>query len=214
MNHDGTGLRRITNTAACEVYPTWSPDGNQIVFVPDEDPNCNGTDNDIYVAQANGSNERRLTNTPARIEYYSAWSPEGDLIAFDGCPSGGACQVYTVNPDGSGQHPLTSVGSKLDARLAAVRASASTSTSTSTSTSSSAAPTTSTASASTASATSATSATASDPLHRSESARAAPRSGKAEDPTAALRGWRSAPRSLEALHARPRDQAVAAARSG
>jgi len=111
MDLNGTVVQRITHTRACEVYPNWSPDTAQVVFARDTDPNCNGTDNDLYVSNADGSNEVRLTETPNRIEYNGAWSPAGDLIAFDGCPTGQPCQIYTMNPTGGNEEPLTSVGS-------------------------------------------------------------------------------------------------------
>jgi Tol biopolymer transport system component len=32
MNADGTDVRRLTDSAAIEEYPTWSPDGRRIIL--------------------------------------------------------------------------------------------------------------------------------------------------------------------------------------
>ena len=48
----------------------------QIAFVSDRDGNS-----EIYVMDANGKNQRRLTNNPAS-DYSPSWSPDGKRIAF------------------------------------------------------------------------------------------------------------------------------------
>ena len=109
MNPDGSGLRRITTNPACDVTPNWSPDASRIVFVRNVLSDCHG-ENDIYVMQADGGGELRLTATPNRFEFGGAWSPQGDLIVFAGCPTDGLCQIYTTNSSGGNEVPLTSAG--------------------------------------------------------------------------------------------------------
>ena len=58
-------------------------------------------DSTIYVMNADGSGQRRLTGT-AGFEDSPAWSPDGQKIAFG--RDGG---VYVVNADGSGERRLT-----------------------------------------------------------------------------------------------------------
>jgi Tol biopolymer transport system component len=113
MNPDGRGLVRITTNTECDLYPNWSPDSSRIAFARDTDLACAGTDNDLYVMQADGSGEQRLTTTPSRAEFFAAWSPQGDTLAFDGCTNWptGPCQIYTMTPSGGSETPLTSVGS-------------------------------------------------------------------------------------------------------
>jgi Tol biopolymer transport system component len=84
INLDGTGLVRLTNNAATDVDPAWSPDGNRIAFASNRG---SGTDaSDIYVMNGNGSNVVRLTaggwNTGP------TWSPDGKKIAFSGLRDG------------------------------------------------------------------------------------------------------------------------------
>lgn len=59
MNIDGSGIERLTSTAALNYAPSWSPDGTKIVFVSDRTGN-----DDIWVMDADGSNEVRITTDP------------------------------------------------------------------------------------------------------------------------------------------------------
>ena len=43
-----------------DTFPAWSPDGKKITFVTDRDGNY-----EIYVMDADGSNQKNLTNNPA-----------------------------------------------------------------------------------------------------------------------------------------------------
>jgi hypothetical protein len=72
INADGSELTRLTNSLAGDVVTAWSPDGNHIAFqsVRDDpslstcmsDFNCNY---EIYVMNADGSEQTRLTNNAA-----------------------------------------------------------------------------------------------------------------------------------------------------
>ena len=109
MNADGSGQRRLTNggDSGCgRVESAWSPDGRRIAIVGNPMfPPSTGTpytyDSTIYVMNADGSGQRRLTGT-AGFEDSPAWSPDGQKIAFG--RDGG---VYVVNADGSGERRLT-----------------------------------------------------------------------------------------------------------
>ena len=61
MNADGSDQIRLTNDPTPDYAPSWSPDGNQIVFSSNRDGNAG----DIYVMNADGSGEIRLTNDAA-----------------------------------------------------------------------------------------------------------------------------------------------------
>jgi Tol biopolymer transport system component len=60
---------------------------------------------DIYVVNADGSGQTRLTRHPAE-EYDPAWSPDGTKIAFSRF-TGGRYQIFLMNPDGSAAAQLT-----------------------------------------------------------------------------------------------------------
>ena len=70
MNADGSGQTNLTNNAADDRYPAWSPDGIRIAFSSSRDGN-----QEIYVMNADGSGQTNLTNNPAP-DYEPAWSPE------------------------------------------------------------------------------------------------------------------------------------------
>ena len=96
-------IRRLTDHSANYRSPSWSPDGQHIVF----DSNRRGKA-DIYVMGADGSNPRRLTEHPDWAAYPS-WSPDGQHIAFmsehDGSDVGS--DIYVIGADGSNRRNLT-----------------------------------------------------------------------------------------------------------
>jgi Tol biopolymer transport system component len=71
MDADGTGIERLTDDPAQDLYPAWSPDGTKIAFASDRDG-----DFDLYVMDADGTGERRLTDNPAK-DGDPVWSPTG-----------------------------------------------------------------------------------------------------------------------------------------
>ncbi len=108
MNHDGSGQTRLTDNPAADSWPNWSPDGRRITFISsrdDPDPNDDDTIWEIYVMNADGSGQTRLTND---LEWHSLprWSPNGQRIAFQSYREGN-WQIYVMNADGSGQTGLT-----------------------------------------------------------------------------------------------------------
>lgn len=103
IGKDGGNPVRLTVSSALEVYPGWSPDGRQIAFVSDRLGKPQ-----IFVMDASGGNVRRLT-TSGGYNVNPRWSPKGDKIAYT--RSQGGFQIYTINPDGSGDTQLTSEGS-------------------------------------------------------------------------------------------------------
>ena len=90
MNDNGKHVRQLSNTPLSEIMPRWSPDGKHIVFMRDlgpteEQPHAQRFD--IFIMDADGSNERRLTHHP-QIDVAPTWSPDGKHIAFSSRRSG------------------------------------------------------------------------------------------------------------------------------
>jgi RHS repeat-associated protein len=101
MNPDGSGALRLTNDAANDEYPRWSPNGSRIVFQSDRDNVFSGMA-DIYVMNTDGSGQSRLTSD-ANDDGAPAWSPDGSKIVFQSARNGVNYQIYVMNADGSGQ---------------------------------------------------------------------------------------------------------------
>jgi TolB protein len=97
INPNNTGRTTLTTSGA---QPNWSPDGSRIAFTSSRDGN-----NEIYVMDANGANQTRLTFNGAS-DSEPAWSPDGEKIAFTSSRDGNA-EIYVMNSDGSGQTNLT-----------------------------------------------------------------------------------------------------------
>jgi len=99
---DGTGSRRL---AAQAGGAAWSPDGRSIAFFSRRDFPGQDQRNEIYVMDADGRNQRRLTENSAE-DVEPVWSPDGTRIAFDSTRDGNA-EIYVMGSDGSGQRRLT-----------------------------------------------------------------------------------------------------------
>jgi Tol biopolymer transport system component len=100
MNADGSGRRTLTRHPAYNFEPSWSPDGRRIAFASNRDRN--GDSLDVYVMNASGGDQRRVTRTKGGTSSIDpAWSPDGRRIAFS---SDG---IHVVNVDGSGLRRLT-----------------------------------------------------------------------------------------------------------
>jgi TolB protein len=78
MNADGSGQTNLTNNAAEDSRPAWSPDGSRIAFTSDRDDGddevCVMCDDEVYVMNADGTDPRNLTNNPAG-DTQPVWSP-------------------------------------------------------------------------------------------------------------------------------------------
>jgi dipeptidyl aminopeptidase/acylaminoacyl peptidase len=84
---DGGRMRKLAERAS---DPSYSPDGTRIAFATERDENGSfsyGHDSyflahELYVMDADGGNERRLTRTKRVNETAPAWSPDGARIAY------------------------------------------------------------------------------------------------------------------------------------
>jgi TolB protein len=97
----------LTRTPTNESEPAWSPDGTQIAY--NGEAYEYGSYNGIYVMNADGGGQRRLTEIGENADSLPSWSPSGGRIAFlrtYGRSQGPLGFIYAMNPDGSDQRRL------------------------------------------------------------------------------------------------------------
>ncbi len=78
---DGSDPARLSGVSGEVLQPEWSPDGGRIAFL-----RRNGSMNDLYIMNADGSGVRKVTelalrNTYAMLNY--TWMPSGTQILYD-----------------------------------------------------------------------------------------------------------------------------------
>jgi len=106
MNADGSDQRFIGIQG---MAPEWSPSGTRLIYSSSVSGNY-----EIYTADPDGTDERRLTSTP-EWEWFPAWSPDGTRIAFSAVIGGTGnsaadqahWEVLVMNADGSNVVRLT-----------------------------------------------------------------------------------------------------------
>lgn len=93
---------------------TWSPDGRRIAFLTDRDRSgrclfhdCTGYAEELYVANADGSHEQRLTQNP-EVDGAPEWSGDGEWLVLGRIPDEDAdWDLYAVRADGECERQLT-----------------------------------------------------------------------------------------------------------
>lgn len=94
------GHQQWLTSGGLNHLPVWSPDSTQIAFISERDNN-----QEIYVMDADGGNERRLTVNDL-YDNNPVWSPDGKRIVFT-TSYGGQSDISVVDSDGSNLLRLT-----------------------------------------------------------------------------------------------------------
>lgn len=111
MDADGKNLKRLTNNGYFEDAAGWSNDGKKIYFSRElkdlKDTSANAPGNgEIFVMDADGTNETRLTNRPG-FDGGPTLSPDGSKIAFYGKTADGNYEIFLMDVDGKNIVNLT-----------------------------------------------------------------------------------------------------------
>jgi eukaryotic-like serine/threonine-protein kinase len=91
----GGSPRRLANAIGHDG--AWSPDGKGLIY-------ANGSD--LYLADSDGTNSRKLASLPGRT-FVPAWAPDGKEIRFTAAdPEAGTRSIWQVSADGANLHPI------------------------------------------------------------------------------------------------------------
>ncbi len=124
MKPDGSDVRRLTNREGYDGGPFYSPDGTMFVWRAYYPPNAQvraeyrdllakelvkPSRMDLWVARADGTNPRQVTNLKA-ASFAPSFAPDGKKIIFSSNhhdPAGRQFDLFLVNLDGSGMEQIT-----------------------------------------------------------------------------------------------------------
>jgi len=110
-------VRQLTKGNTDEHSIDWSPDGKEILYLTNPEPNQDEFFNyDVYALKLADNTSRRITATEF-IEYQPLWSPDGKKILFRGTRRGLTdrettmedTHVWVINADGSDRREIGAV---------------------------------------------------------------------------------------------------------
>jgi TolB protein len=100
MDADGKNQMELTGGKGNYGFPSWSPDGREIVCRVSD-----GKSSGLVILDAETGMSRELKTGSMQVNF-PAWSPAGDVIAFTSFLDGDY-ELCTIKPDGTGFRRLT-----------------------------------------------------------------------------------------------------------
>jgi hypothetical protein len=86
FGNQGTFLADLNGNIILNIegahFPRFSPDGNYISFMKDEDDGHTYTESDLYVYSLEEDESYKITDTDERIEMYPEWSNNGKMLVY------------------------------------------------------------------------------------------------------------------------------------
>jgi len=109
----GTDVKQITHDKGINTYPSFSPEGGQILF-----RKVLGEKNsEVFVMNGDGSSMRNLTNDPA-FDGWPRWSPDGKRIVFGSNRENKTdYEIYVMNADGNSMQRLRKSGQQRNQKV-------------------------------------------------------------------------------------------------
>src|SRR3981081_2383714 len=96
MNPDGSDVKQLTyfgSNGGSAFLGDWSPDGSELVFSQYASASAPGQ---LWVMNADGSNQHLLLNDPSYNAYAPTFSPDGNQIVFSRCTVPSPNAPFTV----------------------------------------------------------------------------------------------------------------------
>jgi TolB protein len=100
MDRDGGNPRRVSSVTAWD--PTWSPDGDQILFT-----SYANNLSQLFIINLDGTGLHQISNLPD-LRGRSDWSPQNLIVTYSGKPW--VRDLFIMNLDGSNQRQFTPTG--------------------------------------------------------------------------------------------------------
>ena len=101
VKSDGSETKRLTNSYESEQYPSWSPDGNFIVY-----SHSKGMPTELAIVQPETGVTYSLTSTIGD-EYFPSWSPDSKKIAYAYSENNDSpLQLWIIDSNGKNAHLL------------------------------------------------------------------------------------------------------------
>lgn len=113
MNPNGTGTHQLTHLGPGRAanWESWSANGKQIVFNEGPAPPDGDGTGELWLMNADGSDQHLLLAEPDFTEQRPSFSPDGLAVVFGRCDQrigdGDTCAIYSIGVDGSGLRAIT-----------------------------------------------------------------------------------------------------------
>ena len=109
INIDGSGMRMVTPAGLDSGDPSYSPQGDRILFQSPPDPQS-GTNQILYTVRPDGTALKPVNKHLTGVaSFHGSWSADGRQILFCHIPLGRehGADLYFINRNGTDLHPLS-----------------------------------------------------------------------------------------------------------